>query len=388
MDIQTFPVLRSPLGQEAIRAAQALFPTEYAFLQHYQTLCRTYPPDLARVALETAIYRAEATNKFGERAAQMYFTREAMEQATPDEVSAHHAQRFSGAHHILDLGCSIGGDTHHLAQYALTIGLDRDPLRLHLARANVPGAEFALADLTSPLPFASAHHTALFFDPARRNNGRRAFSIHHYTPPLDIVRTWLPHFPALGVKISPGVKREELAEYDAEVEFVSLSGDLKEAILWFGPLKRGTWRATLLPTGDTLIGDPTLPAPIATEPGAYLYEPDAAVIRAGLVTTLAQQLDASLLDSTIAYLTSDTAHITPFARRWQVEAWMPFHLKKLRAALRKRGVGRVTVKKRGSPLQPEQLIRDLRLKKGEEERILVLTRVQRQHSVLICSPLL
>ncbi len=54
---------------------------------------------------------------------------------------------------------------------------------------------------------------------------------------------------------------------------------------------------------------------------------------------------------------------------------MPFSLKRLRAYLRQRNVGRATVKKRGSPLQPEELIRELRLE-GEEERVLFLTHVR------------
>jgi hypothetical protein len=63
---------------------------------------------------------------------------------------------------------------------------------------------------------------------------------------------------------------------------------------------------------------------------------------------------------------------------------MPFNLKKLRAYLRERNVGRVTVKKRGSPLTPEELIAKLKLPGGGEERIVVLTHVRNQPAVLIC----
>jgi hypothetical protein len=57
-------------------------------------------------------------------------------------------------------------------------------------------------------------------------------------------------------------------------------------------------------------------------------------------------------------------------------------LKRLREWLRARGVGRVTVKKRGSPLEPEELQRQLRLR-GEESRILFLTNVSGKPYVLI-----
>ena len=61
---------------------------------------------------------------------------------------------------------------------------------------------------------------------------------------------------------------------------------------------------------------------------------------------------------------------------------MPFGLKRLREWLRARSVGRVVIKKRGSPLEPEELEKQLRLR-GEGSRILFLTQVGGKHSVLI-----
>lgn len=410
MNLSAFRTLLTPFGQETLAAAERLHPREVDFLPQFQTLSKRYPPDLARAALETAILRREAAAKFPD-AARMYFTRESLEQATPAEVSAYRATRYREFVHIADLGCSIGGDTISFARTlsgehgslveGRVTGLDLDPLRIHLARANAqalglaPHTSFLQADLTAPLPLPSINHLkltiypspfiALFFDPARRTNHRRALSVHEYSPPLGIIKTWLPHFPALGVKISPGVALDELAEYDCEVEFISLNGDLKEACLWFGPLKTVRRRATVLPGAHTLMSGQYSGVSAQSEPQGYLYEPDPAVIRAGLVTNLAEQLNAAQLDPTIAYLTADTRMTTPFARVWRIEDWMPFNLKKLRAYLRARNVGYVTVKKRGSPLEPESLIRDLRLK-GEGEKVLVLTKLKGEPVVLFCTP--
>jgi len=109
------------------------------------------------------------------------------------------------------------------------------------------------------------------------------------------------------------------------------------------------------------------------------------VLRAGLVQHLGAQIGASQLDPDIAYLTADRAVETPFARYWPVEDWLPFSLKRLRAALRERNVGQVVVKKRGSPLQPEALIRDLRLK-GDQSRVVFLTHLDGKPIVVICLP--
>src|SRR3990170_2638743 len=326
MELATFKDLFAASGQTALRAAVSLGPREVNFLGHFQVLSRSYSADLARAALEIAILRGEATSKFP-FADRLYFTRETLEQASSFEVSAYRAERFR----------------------------------------TFP----FLADLTQPLPMQRQPGLALFFDPARRTAGRRVFSVRDYLPPLKLVSDWLPHFPAIGVKISPGVNLAELSDYDAEVEFISLRGELKEAVLWFGPLKTAYRRATILP-GPHSMDVPAVeltdqPVERISEPLAFLYEPDPSILRAGLVATLGAQLDAFQLDADIAYLTSGKLTPTPFARAWAVEDWFPFGLKRLRAYLRQRRVGQVVVKKRGSPLQPEALIRDLRLK-GDQER--------------------
>src|SRR5205823_12943241 len=79
-------------------------------------------------------------------------------------------------------------------------------------------------------------------------------------------------------------------------------------------------------------------------------------------------------DPQIAYVYSDAPAATPFARRYEVLDVLPFSVKRLRAVLRERGTGRLTVKKRGSPVDPDQLRTAMRLS-GTAEATVVLTRV-------------
>jgi hypothetical protein len=76
---------------------------------------------------------------------------------------------------------------------------------------------------------------------------------------------------------------------------------------------------------------------------------------------------------------------TPYARCFEIEASLPFSLKRLRAALRERGVGRLEILKRGSALEPDRLRRDLRLA-GPASATLVLTRVADAPTALLCRP--
>jgi hypothetical protein len=389
VDLPAFRALLSPTGQEALQAAMALQPREVDFLAHFSALSRKFPSELARSALAIAILRREAAGKFP-FAERMYLTRASLEQSTSYEVSTYRAKRFRPFHELVDLACSVGGDTLALACVASCLGMDIDLLRLNMAQANLEAAglaqrvTFVQADLARSLPLRPGQQTALFFDPARRSTGRRVYSVSRYQPPLEIVNSWLPCFPAIGVKISPGVNLDEISLYQAELEFISLRGELKEAVLWFGPLKTTRRRATLLPGEHTLACESEPDLPLA-EPRAYLYEPDPAVLRAGMVRCLGQELEAAQLDPHIAYLTAGQKKPTPFARVWAVEDWFPFGMKRLRAYLRHNDIGQIVVKKRGSPLQPEELIRDLRLK-GAKERVVFLTQLRGRPIVIVCLP--
>jgi len=393
-DPSLFDFLTGARGQAALaRLAQSDLDDAHT-LALLADLRRELAPAEAGAALALARLRARARAKF-RRADAMVFTAEALEQSSGELVSRWRARRFAQAGYarVADLACGIGGDALALAAIpgASVVGVDLDRLRLRMARANLGAygleAAWVQADLADPLPLAGVR--AAFFDPARRDEGRRVFALRDYAPPLRVIENW--PFEALAVKLAPGVDLDELRPYaeHAGIEFVSVAGELKEAVLWRGAWAfAGRWASRLEADGRGQTLTPAgLPPPPVGPPRATLYEPDPAVIRAGLFGELAAALGIALfrLDEQIAYLTGDELVRSPWARAWPILDWMPFQLKRLRAALRARGVGRVTVKKRGSPLAPEELIRRLKLGGGGEHAVVVLTQAQGQPVAVICS---
>lgn len=297
----------------------------------------------------------------------------------------HHAERFTRASRIADLCCGIGGDLRALATAHDVLAVDRDLLTAAIAAVNV--GVLHLADrVTVRCDDATridlVGYDAAFLDPARRTMERRVFNVADYQPPWSFIADLVERIGNVGVKVAPGIPHAIIPP-DAEAEWVSVAGDVKETALWFGSCARDgvTRRATLLPSGATLPANATDPPPVGP-PRRCLYEPDGAVIRAHLVADVAAMIGGTLIDPTIAYITSDTHTATPFARAYRIVDVMPFNLKRLRVYLRERGIGHVVIKKRGSPLTPEGLARDLHLS-GDGACILFLTRVSGKHTVLI-----
>ena len=391
VDLDAFRWLLTPEGQALLgRATQ-----EYGdrpgvdILPVLTALRKEASPEHAAAATTQAELRLRAREKFGELAAGMYFTPEGLEQATRLRVAEHRAARIALAEpsSVIDLGCGIGGDLLAMARHGLTVaGVDRDPVRVAVAAANLDalglGGAVQVADATALdlTPFGM-----VFADPARRTVRGRVFDVKDYSPPWSFVEELLTR-PAC-VKVAPGIPHE-LVPDGVEAEWVSDDGEVKEASLWSSYLSSARRRATVIrSSGLATLTDDDQPSETPIGPvGRFLYEPDGAVIRAGLVTAVAAGVDGHLLDDHIAYVTGDRPFTTPFARTYQVEETLPYKEKALRAALRDRNIGRVTIKKRGVHVVPDELRRRLALR-GDEEATLVLTRAGGHGTALLVRPL-
>jgi hypothetical protein len=389
LDGESIGWLESDGGREALAEAGLMDPSEDSFLAVSQKLARRWPEALARAAVEQAILRRRARAKFP-RAGEMIFQREALEQSTGQRVAAYHARRLAQLAPRFDLGCGIGGDALALAANGPVVAIDRDSVRLQVLRANarILGLGARIRPLQGDLLHPGWRLPAMagvFADPGRRRQGRRVHTSAAYEPPLDHLVGLARAVAGMGIKVSPGIDRRETDALGAEVEFVSEDGDLKECVLWFGALRTTASRATLLPGGHSLEGAEAPEQPISPIM-EYLYEPDPAVLRAGLVRRLAEQIGAAQVDPQLALLTGDRRIASPFIDANRVVDVLPFSEKTLRAELRRRGVGRVTLKKRGSAVDTEALGRRLRLT-GEGHATVLLTRVLGKPLMVILDPL-
>ena len=392
MDLELLAALRTPEGLQALAAAAEV--TDGDPLTAAMALRgRGVEPALAAAALTQSDLRLRATGKFGPTAETMFFTRTGLEQATRSVVADRRAGRLraAGATTLADLGCGLGADALAAARQGISVyAVEADPLTAALAAANVSAA--GLADLVT-VECADATSVdvtgfdAVFADPARRRAGRgRVLDPRSWSPPWDFIASLPTRVPRTVLKLAPGIDHALLPP-GAEGEWVSVDGNLVEATFWCGPLASAARRATLLSgTGGAaveLVGSGLAAAPVGPV-GAYLYDPDPAVVRSHLVAEFAATVGGRLADPDIAYVYSDSGAKSPFARVLAVTDVLPFSLKRLRTLLRERGIGRLEIRKRGSALEPDQLRKDLRLS-GPNAASLALTKVAGAPTVIICA---
>ena len=397
MDADQLSALQSEPGPVAVTAAIAMLDAGLGALAVTARLRRDFASlsaSASSAAVTQATLRRRGRDKFGADADRLWFTPDGLEQATSSAVAAHRAVRFASlgtrlgrAPRVADLCCGIGGDLRALAAAGCeVVGVDRDEAAVLAATANAAEFDSVQVQCADVETFDLAGYDAVFIDPARRTSGRRTFDVRSYAPPWPFVTSLFDAVPAGAAKVAPGIAHD-LVPPAIEIEWVSLGGGLKEAVLWWGGLRDVVRRrATVLPAGATMtsISEVDQPAPTGAV-RRYLYEPDDAVVRAHLIGDLALTLDGVLPDASTAYVTSDVLAATPFAHAYEVHDLLPFSLKRLRAALRERDVGSVTIMKRGSAVDVEQLRRDLRLS-GRRSAVVVLALVAGQHHAVIAQP--
>lgn len=393
MDREELLTLLTP---EAMRLLDELPPlTEGHDLVTLVSRLRTDGHSSALVAavLAQANFRRKAATKFGPFADRMLFTDAGLQQATRLQVAAHHAARFRDAEvtAIADLGCGIGADSMAFATLGFEVrALDADEVTAAIATHNLVIFPNASVHHGTAESFTLRDDEAAWLDPARRNTersrDRRSHDPADWSPSLDFA-FGLGEVRPIGVKLGPGIPHEALPD-DGEAQWVSVGGDVVEATVWRGGTEREGVRrsALLLPRGEGAAHELTAsgPAPDAEVGtlGAYLHEPDGAVIRAELIGLVAAQLDGRMISPSIAWITSDSEVSSPFVQSFRVIAELPLDAPKLKRELRARNIGRVEIKKRGVDVDPAAFRQRLQ-PKGDGEATLILTRLgERRRAIL------
>ena len=186
----------------------------------------------------------------------------------------------------------------------------------------------------------------------------------------------------------PRVDRKQFVQPGAHPASAVLGFNPKIAFATYcGPRNLATTgvrrRATLLPAGVTVADTDGTGECAVQAPGCYIFEPDAAVIRAGLVQNVGTLLGLWQIDRRIAYLSGDRLCVSPLVQPFEIEEFSPFGVKTIRKRVLERDIGVLEIKTRGMGVDPDSLRHQLKLR-GSKSRTLILTRVGDRPVAFLC----
>jgi hypothetical protein len=322
----------------------------------------------------------------------MWFEPTALEQSTSELVALHKAKRFAGES-VFDVCCGIGGDTIALARESVVVAVDRDPGMISRMRWNaaVYGVESRVHGLATEIETeAIANQCLVHVDPDRRASGDgRAHKIADYSPNLAWLRSMMASHDGGAIKLGPASDVFEVfGKAPVEIEVVSLHGECKEATVWFGGLATCERRATVLPIGATWTG---LADPVATarvdKLHVHLFEPDAALVRAGLIDSFALTFGLKRFSASLDLLTSPRSVTTPFLTPFVVLADLPLDNRILRSEFRSHQWQPVEIKSRGlKPNAVEALVRGTQNLDGEPVTLFLLNPIDKARAIVAKRP--
>ncbi len=365
----------------AIDALSRVGPAEVGRLRAFA------PPEMVRAALRLSEARRRGARKF-RLSPRMWLDPVGVEQATSELVARHKSARFAGRR-VVDLCAGVGGDGLAIAGIAEVIAVDRDRLMCRRLRHNAAlhgVADRLLVVQAQAARFAIPAGAWVHLDPDRRAGVKgRARAFADYAPGPEVCQTIMAQADGGLLKLGPA---SDFAKYfggdEYEIELVSLDGECKEAIVWFGEAVSCRRRATCLPSGATWTDRDSPVGSRCQVSGlqAFVHDPDPALSRSGLLSGFATAHGLSRLDETVDYLTSDSAPETPFLTSFEVVEHVPFDLKQTRTMLSRHDAMAREIKVRGVDVTPEVLRVRLR-GSGTRPATLIVSRVGGRARVIL-----
>ena len=315
---------------------------------------------------------------------ELLFTEQGAQQATSWKLAKYHATKFKAFNKVADLCCGIGVDLINIAkekEQVYAIDLDADILKIakyNCKSQNLNNIKF----ISGKAEEFNQQVDAIFIDPDRRPGRNRRIAPEEYSPPFSKIMELRNICPNIAVKLSPAIDYIRLnLPIDSTLEFVSENGTLKEILLCMGDLATENCerKAVLLPTNLTLQNSN---AKIKiTEIQKYLFEPDPAIIRAGLVQEMGNKIGYNLIDSKLALLTGSHILQSEFGKVFEVEEIMKFDLKKVRKYVRENKIGELIIKTRGFPESVERFRKKIKLK-GKKSVVMFILRKGDDHIIV------
>lgn len=317
----------------------------------------------------------------------------ALEQSTAYDISKWKSKLWPSSGCVHDLCCGMGGDSFFIPNSLELTGIDMSEERLQMYAYNMNAFQKRANVLQADVRNLSGI-TADYFsiDPARRkleSENQRQFE--NLTPTLSEILNLAKKYRGGMIKLPPGYPIDEIP-LDAEIIYLGSKQDCRECLILLGELVQnpGKIRTVILTKNDTFEFISTSKRPDFEkeqnlEEGTlknYLAEPCPLFVRSRIFTQFAREWNATILSKGIAYLSCDEPiHHIGFSS-FEILDSVPLGTSAVKAMLKKHGIGKLTLKKRGVEIIPEEEIKRLK-PKGKNEGVLFYTRIAGEKTALL-----
>ena len=300
---------------------------------------------------------------------------------------------------LIDLTGGFGVDFSFLApMFDKAVYIERQSHLCDLSRHNMAALDIAQAETIcgdcAQIIGEISHATLIYADPARRSaSGGRTFAISDCTPDVLAMReTLLDKADFTMLKLSPMLDWRKAAAdmgcHVGEVHIVSAGNECKELLLIMSRKFTDLERIYCVNDDQTFSFAPSQTSQqsqtsqLPPTPPAYLYEPNASLMKAGCFALIAQRYACRPVsrDSHL-FLSSEPIPSFP-GRGFAIRAITTMNKRELKAALG--GTGRANVSVRNFPMTADALRKKLKLKDGGDTYIFGTTTADSRHVLIIC----
>lgn len=319
-----------------------------------------------------------------------------MEQCSSESVSTYKFKRLNGKSAV-DLTGGFGVDTYHLSKkfnkvtYCETNKPLFDIVKYNFKALGVTNVNFLNISAEEFLETTNLQFDLIYLDPDRRNeDNKKLVLLHNLSPNLiDINELLLSKAQKTLVKLSPILDISQAAKQVKglqSVEILAQKNEVKELIFAFN--KIGT--EADLSIQATQLGpdkietftfnreDEVQAKPFYSEPKKYLYEPNAAIMKAGGFKLVSVKYNLGKISRHSHYYTSENLISNFQGKGFQVNEVKPFSSKAMKGFKN----DQFNILSRNFPMKPETIAQKYRLKKGGE-RYLIFTQNHKNEKIIL-----
>ena len=344
----------------------------------------------------------------------LYPPRISMEQCSSELTARYKAQILGDGSRIVDLTGGFGVDISFIApQFSESVYVERQAMLCDIACHN-----FKLLGLNTCVVCADGidylhqmkETDVIYIDPARRDTvGKRTYAIEDCTPNiLEIRDEMLDKADRVMIKLSPMLDWRKAVsdigeEWVSEVHIVAVNNECKELLVIIDKRKAEYGRCQL--TTINILADgtsqqftitqhlspntqhptpiPQHPSPITQHPtpNTFLYEPNAAIMKAGCYAELAETFGVTAIAAN-SHLFVAKELIDDFpGRKFVVDDITSLNKHEIKTRLK--GLTHANITVRNFPVNAVQLRKRLKLKEGGSTYLFATTLYDGQHVLIV-----